>query len=69
MAEEVKETDSKESKNSTSALLKILLGVVFLVLGIWAIVAWRYDLIVLIKGCVGPFLLLAALITFAIAKE
>ncbi|MCM8770701.1 MAG: hypothetical protein NC936_02400 [Candidatus Omnitrophica bacterium] len=71
MAEEVKETETKEkeSKKILSTLLKVLLGIVFLALGIWAIVVWRYDFLVLVKGCVGPFLLLAALITFAIAKE
>ena len=69
MAEEVKEAEAKESKKSLSLVLKVLLGIVFLVLGVWAIYVWRYDLLILIKGCVGPFLLLAALITFAIAKE
>jgi len=69
MAEEIKQTESKESKNSLSAILKVLLGIIFLALGVWAIVVWRYDLFVLIKGCAGLFLLLAALITFAIAKE
>lgn len=67
MAEEVKE--ARESKKTAAMLLKILLGIVFLGLGVWAVAVWRYELIDLIKGCVGPFLLLAALITFAIAKE
>ncbi|MDD5237271.1 MAG: hypothetical protein PHU91_06405 [Candidatus Omnitrophica bacterium] len=52
-----------------SAALKIIVGLVLLILGIWAILVWRYDLLVLVKGCVGPLLVLAALITFAIAKE
>ena len=69
MAEEVKQVEKKENSKALSMILKVLLGIVFLALGIWAIMVWRYDLIVLIKGSVGLLLILAALITFAIAKE
>ena len=69
MADEVKGTETKESKISLSVILKVILGIIFLALGVWALVAWFYEFKVLFKGCVGPFLLLAALITFAIAKE
>jgi hypothetical protein len=34
-----------------------------------ALYAWRFDLFVVIKGCIGLFLILAGLITLAIAKE
>jgi len=68
MVEEIKQEEKKDNK-VLSMILKILLGLVFLALGIWAIMVWRYDLIVLIKGSVGLLLILAALITFAIAKE
>ena len=61
--------EEKKGSNALSMVLKILLGLVFLVLGIWAVTVWRYDLFVLLKGCAGPFAILAALITFAIAKE
>ncbi|MCM8792190.1 MAG: hypothetical protein NC826_03470 [Candidatus Omnitrophica bacterium] len=74
MAEEVKTEEKKEEKKIEigkiiSTILKVILGVVFLVLGVWAIVVWWKDLILVIKGCVGPFLILAGIITLAIAKE
>jgi hypothetical protein len=71
MAEEVKQQEGVccAGKKGIAALLKVLLGLVFLVLGAWAIYALRKDLLTVIKGCIGPFLLLAGLITLAIAKE
>ena len=70
MAEETKQQDnSSVAKKTSKSLLKILLGIVFLVLGISAIAGWWTDLLLVIRGCVGPFLVLSALITFAIAKE
>jgi len=50
-------------------LLKSILGLVFLAAGILALFAFRSDLVMLIKGCVGPFLVLAGIITLAIAKD
>jgi len=38
-------------------------------LGIWAVIALRSDVFVLIKGCIGPLLILAGIITLAIAKD
>ena len=70
MAEEIKQEEKKaEGKNAFSTVLKVLLGLAFLVLGVVAILAWRQDLINLIKGSIGLFLVLASLITFAIAKD
>lgn len=70
MAEEVKQEEKKvDAKKAISAVLKVILGLVFLALGIWAIVAWWKDLLLVIRGCIGLFLILAAVITFAIAKE
>ena len=66
MAEETKQG---EHKNIASTLFKIILGLVFLALGVWAIITLWDDLFTLIKGCIGPFLLLAGVITLAIAKE
>ncbi|MCM8797388.1 MAG: hypothetical protein NC923_05900 [Candidatus Omnitrophica bacterium] len=67
MAEEVK----KEEKKIVPMLLKILLGIVFLVLAAYLLIGrnWWQHTWLLIKGCAGPFLLLAAVITFAIAKD
>ncbi len=69
MAEEIKQECKCDSKKTLSAIFKVILGLVFLGLGAWAIYAWRGDLIILIKGGIGLFLLLAGLITLAIAKE
>jgi uncharacterized membrane protein len=70
MADEVKQEEKKaDTKKAISTILKIVLGLVFLVLGIWAIIAWWKDLLLVIRGCIGLFLVLAAIITFAIAKE
>ena len=72
MAEEVKQEEKKEkvdAKKAISTLLKVILGLVFLALGILAIIRWWNDLLLVIRGCIGLFLLLAAIITFAIAKE
>jgi len=70
MAEELKQEEKKtEGSKVMGALIKGALGLVFLVLGIWAIIALRSDIFVLIKGCIGPFLILAGIITLAIAKD
>jgi hypothetical protein len=70
MAEEVKTEEKKvEIGRIISTILKVILGFVFVALGVWAIVVWWRDLILVIKGCIGPFLILAGIITLAIAKE
>ena len=72
MAEEVKQEEKKKGadvKKIVWTSLKVILGLVFLGLGIWAIIAWWKDLLLVIRGCIGLFLVLAAVITFAIAKE
>ncbi len=72
MAEEVRQEEKKgkvDVKKLISTFFKVILGLVFLALGIWAIIAWWKDLLVVIRGCIGLFLILAAVITFAIAKE
>jgi len=70
MADEVKQEEKKtDAKKAIATVLKVILGLVFLVLGIWVIIAWWKDLLLVIRGCIGLFLILAAIITFAIAKE
>lgn len=70
MAEEMKQEEKKaEASKMTSAILKVIFGFVFLVLGVFAILCWWTDLVTVIKGCIGLFLLLAGIITLAIAKE
>lgn len=73
MAEEVKkEEKGAGAKKALSTLLKVVLGLVFLGLAVYllAIRHWWGDFTLpFIKGCAGPFLILAGLITLAIAKE
>jgi fatty acid desaturase len=70
MAEEVKQEEQKtDVKKVLSTIFKILLGVAFLLLGILAIIRWWGLLLMIIKGCIGLFLILAGVITLAIAKE
>jgi len=70
MAEEVKQEEKKsDGKNIVSTIFKVILGLVFLALGVWAIVGWWKELADVVKGCIGLFLILAAIITLAIAKE
>lgn len=72
MAEEVKQEEKKaEGKNVISMLFKVLLGLVFLVVAAYLLVTrqWWQDTWLVIKGFIGPCLILAAIITFAIAKE
>ena len=49
--------------------LKILGGIVLIALGIWGIVAWRWDVLTIIKGCIGIIAVLVGVIFFFAAKE
>jgi len=70
MAEEVKQEEKKtDVKKIMSTVFKVVLGIVFLALGVLAVIRWWPHLFLVIKACIGPFLLLAGLITLAIAKE
>lgn len=70
MAEETKPEEKKtDVKKIFSTFLKVILGLVFLALGVAAIIAWWRDLLLVGKGCIGLFLILAGVITLAIAKE
>lgn len=77
MAEEIKQEGQEKSKKVLPVILKVVLGLAFLILGVYMLFFyrsgcccpwWVYTWIV-IRGCAGPFLLLAGLITLAIAKE
>jgi hypothetical protein len=70
MAEEIKQEEKKvEGKKIMSTIFKVVLGLVFLILGVVAIIRWWGDLLTVVKGCIGMFLILAGIITLAIAKE
>lgn len=70
MADEIKQEEKKvDIKKTLSTIFKVILGLVFLVLGVSAIIRWLPQLFSVIKGCIGLFLILAGLITLAIAKD
>ena len=70
MADEIKKEEQKaEPSKLPGTILKVILGLVLLVLGVAAIVRWWQLLLMIIKGCIGLFLILAGVITLAIAKE
>lgn len=58
-----------DAKKTLSTLFKVVLGLAFLVLGGLAILKWWTALLLLVQGCIGLFLILAGVITLAIAKE
>ena len=66
MAEEVKKNDSQKM---LATLFKVVLGLIFLGLGAAAILKWWVSLLTVVQGCIGLFLILAGVITLAIAKE
>lgn len=72
MAEEVKQEEKKpEGKNALSMFLKVLLGLVFLAAAAYLMSTWGWwkSTWIVVKGFAGPCLILAAAISFAIAKE
>lgn len=70
MAEEVKQEEKKvEAKQIFWTIFKVILGLVFLALGALAVIRWLGNLLIVAKGCIGLFLVLAGIITLAIAKE
>ena len=70
MADEVKQEQAKPEPNKAFAvILKTVLGLGFFALGVLSIVRWWMHLKVVILGCLGLFLLLAGIITLAIARE
>ena len=69
MAEENKEAGKTDVKKIFWTVFKVILGLVFLALGVLAIMKWWGDLLVVVRGCIGLFLILAGIITLAIAKE
>jgi hypothetical protein len=72
MAEEIKQEEKKcccEGKNICWTIFKVILGLALLTLGVWAVMHWISSIKIIFKGCIGLFLILAGIITLAIAKE
>lgn len=77
MPEELKPEEKKEeegpktgkAKAIVKTILKVILGIILIALGACFVWIWRRDLLMVVKGCLGLFLVLAGIITLAIAKE
>ena len=50
-------------------ILKVLIGVALIALGAWTIYLWWGDLLTLVRGGIGLFLLLCGLIAFALVAD
>jgi len=75
MAEEAKQAEQAQPEEKKSAsevaktVMKVMLGIVLVGLGVSAVFAWWQDLLEVIRGCIGLFLILAGIITIAIARD
>lgn len=61
--------EKKDVSRAIKALLKVILGIVFLVVGVWLIWLWRWDVWTVIRGFLGMLVIFAGVIFLAIAKE
>lgn len=61
--------EAKKSSLNIKSLVKLLLGVLVILVGIFLTIAFFKVLKLIIAGCIGPFLILVGLIIVAIAKE
>ena len=66
MTEEKKEC---AQTGSLKTILKVILGLALLALGASCVWLWRFDLLIVIRGCLGAVIILAGVIFLAIAKE
>ncbi len=55
--------------NPLNKVFKVILGIIFLIIGIWLVWLFGKELLIVIKGCLGLFLILIGLITIAIARD
>lgn len=70
MAQDLKQEEKiKDKQNLFFIVFKVILGLVFLSLGIWAAINFRKDIYTVIRGCIGPFLILSGIVILAIARD
>ncbi|MFA6170055.1 MAG: hypothetical protein WCW67_00940 [Candidatus Margulisiibacteriota bacterium] len=50
-------------------IIKSLIGLALVILGAWLVYLWRVDLLTLIRGGLGLFLVLCGLIAFALIAD
>ncbi len=53
----------------TGKLIKIIIGLILIALGAWTIYLWWPDLLALVRGGIGLFLILCGLIAFALISD
>jgi len=58
-----------EKKKILPILIKVFLGLVFLIAGLLALVRFWQDAITILAGCLGPVLILVGIIFLAVAKD
>lgn len=69
---EEKTEEKKEGcgcSGGVKTIAKMLVGAALIFLGVLLCIRWLPALSILIKGCLGPFLVLVGLVFIAIAKE
>ncbi len=64
-----KESSCSRSCTGSKSIIKVIIGLIFLVVGISLMIKWAGPLFILVKGCLGLFLVMAGAVTIAIAKE
>ena len=72
MAEETNDKKVGGKKNCcvcSKPGIKVIIGVALIIVGLTAVISWWSNLLILLKGCVGLFLIMAGAIAIAIAKE
>jgi len=67
--EMAEETSEKKTSVCSKTGIKVIIGIVLIIIGIAALIKWRFDLLILIRGCIGLFLIMAGAVAIAIAKE
>lgn len=50
-------------------VIKVLIGLILIALGAWTIYLWWGDLLALVRGGIGLFLILCGLIAFALVAD
>ena len=50
-------------------IIKVIIGLALVALGLWAIVCWWQDLMVLVRGGIGLALIMAGLIALALVAD
>ncbi|MDD4178779.1 MAG: hypothetical protein PHH14_01855 [Candidatus Margulisbacteria bacterium] len=53
----------------TAKLVKLLIGLALIALGAWTVVLWWGDIMTLVRGGIGLFLILCGLIAFALIAD